>query len=465
MHHAIASARHAISARGSLVALCAAFLLAVACRDNTAPRPPALLIAAGDGQRGLVGTELPAFVVIELRDAAQRPLAGVRVTWAAAAGASDVITPEAPATDGAGRVRARWKLDATPGTHLLLVTAAGAATVRVTAYADVQSTWDLHPLPMSTYDGSGQMVHPDFVRLPTAWSGDPLRLVATPYPGGNAHFENPSLYTGSTGTIWDVPSGVQNPLVRPVAGYLSDPDVVFDPDAQELRIYYRRVTNENEIWMIHSADGIHWSPPVLTAHASNHMIISPSIVRRSPSEWLMWSVNGGTAGCGGASTSVELRRSVDGVSWSSPERVTLSDPDGFAWHIEVEWIPSRSEYWALYPVKKAGSCRTDRLRLATSTDGLQWRSYPSPVLRSGVSEQLKDIVYRSSLEYDATSATVVLWYSGAMLDHGRYAWHLAWERVTLATLLARVNAPLMALAPASVLPTPNAPPLTNETAP
>ena len=53
-----------------------------------------------------------------------------------------------------------------------------------------------------TYDGSGQAVHPAFVRLPAAWNGDPFRLVATPYPGGNASYENPSLYTGSVASRW-----------------------------------------------------------------------------------------------------------------------------------------------------------------------------------------------------------------------------------------------------------------------
>ncbi|MEO8879466.1 MAG: hypothetical protein ABI446_03640 [Gemmatimonadaceae bacterium] len=75
-----------------------------------------------------------------------------------------------------------------------------------------------------------------------------------------------------------------NPLETPRGGsYLSDPDMVYDPDKDQLRIYYRRVTNENEIWMIRSSDGVVWSAPALTVHAPNHMIVSPTIVRRSAS--------------------------------------------------------------------------------------------------------------------------------------------------------------------------------------
>jgi hypothetical protein len=454
------------SHRRSFAALATAALLAIACRDGTAPAPPLLAVVGGEGQRAIVDMELPGSIVVELRDASQRPLAGVGVKWAAAVGAADVITPEARSTDGAGRVRARWQLDDSQGTHTIFVSSVGGARTQVNAWADPRPSTNVHPLPMITYEGSGQIVHPDFVRLPVPWSGDPLRLAATPYPSGRAYHENPSLYSGSTETIWNVPSGVVNPLVHSDAGYLSDPDMVYDPDAPELRLYYRRVTNENEIWLIRSTDGVLWSAPVLVVHAPNHVIISPSIVRRGPGEWLMWSVNGGAMGCEGPSTSVELRRSADGVSWSDPEQVTLDDPDGFAWHIEVEWIPSRSEYWALYPAKRPGTCTTDRLRFATSADGLRWQSYPSAVLNRGASAELADIVYRSSFDYDDASGIVTLWYSGARADHGVYAWHMAWERLSETALLARVSAiPTAAALRPLVSPTPNAPQLTNRTAP
>ena len=231
-----------------------------------------------------------------------------------------------------------------------------------------------------------------------------------------------------------------------------------------MRIYYRRVTTENEIWMIRSANGSSWSDPVLTVHAINHLIISPSIVRRGTGDWMMWSVNSGTMGCGGRSTTVELRRSADGIAWSDPETVSLSDPDGFAWHIDVEWIPSRSEYWAMYPLKRPGSCTTDRLRLATSADGVHWHGFPSPVLLKGASEELSDVIYRSSFNYDASSGIVTLWYSGAKQSGGVYTWRLAWERVAETALFARVNHPPITELRTQPAET-NVPQLTNETAP
>jgi len=456
----------ALALRTLLLGVIGAQLLAAACSNDLEPARPLLAIAAGDGQHALPGTELPEPIVVALHDASQRPLVGMRVTWTPQPGTADVIAPVSDVTDANGDASAHWRLDATPGTHTILVTADGGATARVSAFADTHPESQVTPLPLVTYDGSGQAVHPDFARVPAAWNGDPFRLVATPYPGGNASYENPSLYTGSTVAAWAVPTGIQNPLEQPQGGsYLSDPDVLYDPDLGELRIYYRRVTSQNEIWMIRSSDGVKWSLPVLTVRATNHMIISPTIVRRSSTDWSMWSVNAGIIGCGASSTTVELRRSADGVAWSDPVKTALKDPDGWPWHIDVEWIASRSEYWAVYPVKQSGSCTTDRLRFATSADGVHWASYPSPLLMKGASDELRDIVYRSTIDFDGTSGVVSIWYSGAKYDGGTYNWHLAWEQTSVDALFARVGAAAHVAAGAATPDATKLPELTNETAP
>jgi hypothetical protein len=179
----------------------------------------------------------------------------------------------------------------------------------------------------------------------------------------------------------------------------------------------------------------------------------------------MWSVNSGSIGCGAATTTVELRRSTDGEHWSAPEAASLSDPDGFPWHIDVEWIPSRNEYWAVYPVKIPGGCTTDRLRFATSADGLHWTSYRSPVLLKGASDELRDVVYRATVDVDANADVVTLWYSGAKYDRGIYSWHVAWERMSTSQLLARVSANGSVAARSAPPVRADVKPLTNETAP
>ena len=61
--------------------------------------------------------------------------------------------------------------------------------------------------------------------------------------------------------------------------------------------------------------------------------------------------------------------------------------------------------------------------------------------------------------------SVTLWYSGAKYDHGVYSWHLAWERMSPAQLLARVSTPGSVAARSALSARPAPPPLTNETAP
>lgn len=323
-------------------------------------------------------------------------------------------------------------------------------------------------MALATYDGSGEAVHPDVVTTPGTWGENSLHLVVTPYPGGNPTFENPSIYVGhyvgASLSAWSVPSGVQNPLVRPAAsGYLSDPDELYDPATNQLWLYYRQVTTVNQILLIRSSDGVTWSAPVPVVTVSNHLAISPAVVRRGANDWWMWTINGGTDGCAGRSTTVELRQSVDGVTWSAPQTVSMGDGTQFPWHVDVTWVASRGEFWAVYNAKNPGSCTTPVLRFATSPDGVHWTVAPGAVLRRGALPEFADIVYRASLSYDPTTDGVTLWYSGARYTGKTYVWRVAEQEMTRATLFDLVSRP--AAAAPQMRSERNTPPLTNETAP
>lgn len=346
------------------------------------------------------------------------------------------------------------------GTGVLAFVLATAACSDGAGPHVVQLT-DIHILTLTTYDGSGQAVHPDAAATPPSWGAGAEQLFVTPYPNGNATLENPSLYTGGL-LDWLVPPGVTNPIVaRPDVGYLSDPDQVFNPETNELWLYYRAVTTENEIFLIRGSGPSTWSAPTLVAHAANHSIVSPTVVRRGPGDWLMWAVNSGPEGCAGGATTVELRRSSDGVNWSNAVPTDLAEIGAFAWHIDVEWIPSRQEFWAIYNVKIPGSCTTSALHFAQSTDGVHWFIAPSPVLGRGAIPEFADIVYRASLQYDQPSDNITLWYSGAQFSNGRYTWRIATEQLTFSAFFARV----MAVTPSSGSSVTTAPPLTNTDAP
>lgn len=426
--------------------------------ESTGPGRIHLERVSGDGQRVAPGRVLPELLTVKVVDGRGRPIRGEPVNWGATNG---VVTPIEEVTNEKGLATARWRVGNLAGLDTAFARSEQSAAVQFAAVVDESATDGVIALDVKTYDGSGQAVHPDHAWLPAEWPDATQALLATPYPFGNASFENPSLYEGTNGDDWSVPPGLTNPIVRPSAGYLSDPDVIYDPVSHELLVYYREVTSENRILLTRSADGVHWTDPVLVASAPNHRIISPTVVRRGPGEWLMWSVNAGAAGCTSASTTVELRRSSDGVHWSSPEQVSLDQPEGFAWHLDVEWIPARNEYWAVYPLKSPGDCTTRALYLATSPDGITWQTYTSPLQSHGAIPEMMDVVYRSSIDYDPTSDMVSIWYSGATYDGSAYVWHLARERLPLQSMLNRVSL----LTAHRDLPALRGPALTNETAP
>jgi hypothetical protein len=217
-------------------------------------------------------------------------------------------------------------------------------------------------------------------------------------------------------------------VVLPDAGYLSDPDLVYVPERDELWLYYRQVTADNIVLAVRTRDGRTWTPPMEVARAPNHRIVSPSVVRRAAGDWWMFAVNAGASGCGAAATTVEVRRSADGVAWGDPVTADLRQPGFWPWHIDVQWIPSRSEFWAVYNVKTEGGCTTPAVFIARSGDGLAWDVVPQAVVVKGAIPTLQDIVYRTTFEFDPLTDAITFWYSGARYESGRYRWGAAVQR-------------------------------------
>ncbi|MEP7346400.1 MAG: hypothetical protein ABI877_14110, partial [Gemmatimonadaceae bacterium] len=303
---------------------------------------------------------------------------------------------------------------------------------------------ELRPMTLETFDGSGQVVHPDVVRVPRDWAAARRFLAITPYPGSDRNLELPSMYASGDVTSWAPPTGLKNPLAHTSGtNYLSDPDVVFDPEARELYLYYRQVTKDrNNIYLMRSADGVHWGASALVLSVRNHEAVSPAVVRTGTRAWHMWTVNAGGAGCAAQSTVVDHRTSVDGVHWSAPRGADLGDAPMWPWHLDVTWIPERREFWALFNGKPEDSCSTPALYLATSVDGISWHTHPTPVIEKGAIPEFKDIVYRATMDFDARSDVVTVWASGAAHLGGSYVWHSAVERFDRVALFSEVDRPV-----------------------
>lgn len=371
--------------------------------------------------------------------------------------------PPMPGVDGrettveASRsIRPTWSMLVTLVTVLLLSACSGHdAVTPVLAPPDESSEFDdaeapgalfVPPLLIAapTYEGSGQLVHPDAAVFPRRWQGKRYWFSATPYPSGNPRYENPSLYQGRRSSEMQVPLGVTNPLVpAPAVGYLSDPDLLYDPDADALRMYYRRTSgNLDEIFLITSQNGVLWPEGRLVLASYRYSLISPAIVRESATSWRMWTVNASQQGCFSLTSemSLEQRRSADGVAWGDPERVNLRVPGRVPWHWDVQYVAAKAEYWALVAAYPEGTtCSHTAVFFARSADGTTWKVSPTPLLAPGDFEPLRDIVYRSSFHYHPVSDAVSVWFSGAHLDGRVFTFAVARARYPYADLLRRVD--------------------------
>jgi hypothetical protein len=300
-------------------------------------------------------------------------------------------------------------------------------------------------LTTPTYDGSGELVHPDAVVFPERWNGRRYWVSATPYPIGNAKFENPSIYQGYTSRQMNVPANVTNPLAKPgsLGGYLSDPDMLFDPDADQLRMYYRQTTESADLLLlITTHDGVQWSAPQRVFTGERYGLISPAVVRESASSWRMWSVNAVTQGCYslGEEMALEQRRSSDGVTWSLPEPVNLRVPGRVPWHLDVQYVPARKEYWALIAAYPDGTtCSRTAIYFARSADGTNWTVAPNPLLGPNEFGPLNDVVYRSTFHYFEASDAVAVWFTGARLGDGGLQFAMASARYPYADLIRKVT--------------------------
>lgn len=340
------------------------------------------------------------------------------------------------------------------------------------------------PIEFKTYESSNQVVHPSVVSFPSSWNGRSYWLALTPYPNSDSRVENPSLFASATGDDWSTPPGVTNPLAQTSRGYLSDPDLVFDPVANELRLYYREVVETHHkherpkhqadnVYMTRSADGVRWSQAVGVASDHGRFVVSPAVSRRADSDWKMWAVDAGRAGCNAHQTHVILRQSLDGVAWSAPTPIRLTQPGYLPWHLEVQWVPQRGEYWALIAAYPRGrACTETSLFLATSPDGLTWTTYSAPVLARGLLPEFSTNVYRSTFAFAPDGEALTIWLTGAttvqrgdrkhapVLRWSAAVWHtqahalLAHVRRTPTTVIAAAGYPafLKALATENALP-------------
>jgi hypothetical protein len=300
-------------------------------------------------------------------------------------------------------------------------------------------------LPADGFSLSPDAVHPDIACPPEHWNAERCWLMYTPYLNSDNTYENPGFLSAGNDTTWNTPAGVLNPIV-PYPGfgkYNSDPDHAFDPGTHRLVQMYRVVADGfNSIMIMSTGDARHWTTPSVAFREPNHDAISPALIIDPDRTAKVWYVRSGTEGCQSRSTSVQLRtarpdptNAFDHAEWSPPTPVDMSIPNASVWHLDVAPLGDGRGYIALIAAYQNGwSCSNSNLWLATSPDGLHWRTYAIPILWLSMkiaAQRNMSTWYRGTLRYDAETDSLHLWPSALV---GR-AWTIYHAATSLRELL------------------------------
>lgn len=279
-------------------------------------------------------------------------------------------------------------------------------------------------LPADGFSLSSEAVHPDMTCPGGAsWNGTRCWLIYTPYKNSDATYENPAFLAAGADTEWTTPQQVSNPVIGfPGAGqYNSDPDHALDPATGRLVQMYRLVTDSaNKIMIMSTGNARQWSKPVVAFKERRHDAVSPALLIDNDRGAKVWYVRTGEEGCQSRTSDVQLRTAhpdwgvgFEQAEWSAPTPVSLSIPGAVVWHLDVIEVPQG--YLALIAAFPKGSvCSASDLWLATSSDGIRWRTFAVPVLWRGmkmVENRSLTTWYRGTMRYDSENDVLHLWPS------------------------------------------------------
>lgn len=275
-----------------------------------------------------------------------------------------------------------------------------------------------------TYDGSGQNVHPSVMDAAahgmTNWRGYRYWMGMTPYPLGQAGYENPSVVASHDGYTWVVPSGLTNPLeYGPSAtNYNSDTELLYDPAGDRLVLLWRRVdvaARAERIRGAWSADGVTWNAAgeilaVVGADTKAASLLSPAIAQVSPSDWRMVTI--GTSEPTTAPSQLRTAPSPFGP-WSAPVTVTLAgSPVAVTnpWHFGMTYL--NGVFYGLLDLRDGYG-----IVCCTSLDAQTWAvanpGIPNEPIRNRGGGTWDPLPYRATLQPHENGTHMRVWYSAS----------------------------------------------------
>lgn len=290
------------------------------------------------------------------------------------------------------------------------------------------------PCVTPTHDGSGQGMHPSVIDFLTehglaSWAGHRFWMAMSPYTGGNDVVEDPNLIASDDGETWVVPDGLTNPLDDRSSNptHLNDPYLVYDPTADNLRVYYGEASaafGSSLLMKTVDADMIVSEVTTVLHSASYAGILGHTVWRESESAWHLWYCSTDSEGV----LHIAYRVSANGIDgWSDPAYSKPQIPPGwYPWHLggKPNIVEQRMELFVACTSSPTISSSILNLRYLTCDFADPTHVY-SPLtdwaLIPSVSGWDNYSLYQSSPVLHA-DGTFDLWYSGRTVAQ---VWHTA----------------------------------------
>lgn len=288
------------------------------------------------------------------------------------------------------------------------------------------------PAITPTYDGSGQTVHPSVIDFEnhgmTDWQGYRYWMAVTPYPLGQAGYENPSILASHDGYTWHVPGGMSNPIETGTGAsdYNSDTELAWDAANARAVVFWRRVTGTSErLRAAWSTDGTNWTPvgDVFTVDAgTTTALLSPSVVQVGPSDWRMVAI--------GAAPDLSTLRTASSPlgPWSAPQTVTFTGAPVAVtnpWHFGM--VAVGGVLHGLLDLRDGYG-----IVCCTSTNGVAWAvanpGISSEPIRNRGGGTWDSLPYRAALQPHENGTHMRVWYS-ATASGGK--WNTGYTQIPL----------------------------------
>lgn len=268
-------------------------------------------------------------------------------------------------------------------------------------------------------EGTNEAYHPKVVAFDEPWNGYRFWMAFTPYPKGNATYEDPYLMASNDMVNWEAPEGLKNPIhdTRADGSYdthNSDTHLVYNPETDQLEIFWRWIDSKTTvIYRSKTSDGVNLSNKEKAYYDSNRNngeCISPAIVLDN-GVYKMWYLLNSRG-------DVMYRTSTDGKNWSKANRVyfPFTTTQMKVWHLDVE--KTDRGYEALLSAYDQWCNRNSMcLWYSTSRSETSGWNTPTVILKPSLGSNNWDNrgIYRSCMV--KINDCYVIYYSGTSSDY------------------------------------------------